>query len=571
MSADTMLAPARGRLTLGARLRSMPLGLLALCAVLAVLTATPLVVTVVRSFLAPDGSFSLDGYRNVLLTSFESLQNTFVLGLGKTVLAVVIATVLAWLVVRTDLPGRRALELLIIVPFFIPQLISAMAWTLLGSERTGLINTAWREMTGLPDALVNINSMGGIIWHLMQYAVPFIFLLVTAGMRRMSNVYEEAARMCGASRWRTIFTISLPLLLPILSSAFLLSVIAGFEAFESPLILGQPVGIEVVTTEMYNSLYGRNIADSQTASAFAVVLVAAMSLLVLWQFRLLRGRSFATLSGKGSTPRRLSLGRWRWAAFAGVALWVVVTVVLPIGAIAYGTIVPFFGVYSTAFTFDHWETVLGDTAFFESLLRSLGIGLVSGSITVLLGLAIAYVSLRSQSRLKNAAAFLAWLPWLMPGIVLAVGLLWMFVSMPEAISLYQTLGAVVVAYIVIGLPLTTRLVHGGLSAVSVELEESARVHGASMLRALRTVVVPLIWPSFVTAWILMVVLALRELSASVLLYPSGHPTLSVYMLDLWTSGSLEDVSVVSFVVLAIVLLLLSMRAFTGRKIDQTML
>ncbi|MFD2421414.1 ABC transporter permease [Amycolatopsis pigmentata] len=558
----------RGEALPARRRRSLPVGQALLCVVLLALGAYPLVWIGYKSFDAADGSgLNLDGYRNILQTSADVLVNTFVLAVGHTVIGGAIAVVLAWSVVRTDLPFKRTLELLIVLPFFLPGLVTAVAWLILGARKSGLINALWRELTGTQGSIVNITSIPGIMWVMVQAAVPFVFLLTAAAMRRMDATMEEASRMSGASRWMTFRRVTLPLLAPVLTSAMILSLIRGFENFDTPLVLGTPANIQVATTAMYDSIFSNILPDYQTASAFGVVLVLAMIPLILWQFRVLGRASFVTVSGKGYQPRIVRLRRLRWVAFAGVAIYAAITTILPIGCIAYGTVSPFLGFLNSALTLDHYRSVFGDSGFVSALLQSIYLGILSATLVMVLTFVVAYAIMHSRSRLRKVTEFLAWLPWLMPGIVLGLGFLWVFSSLPPIIAPNGTIWALVVAYVALGVPLGSRIVHSSLLQIGSDLEESARVHGASAIRTVRTILLPLIWPSFATGWILMFVTALRELSASVLLYPPSQPVLSVYMINLLTNGSLEQVSVVAMVMLALVAVLLFARTRVARSAD----
>lgn len=535
----------------------IPTGPVILIILLLFLTGLPLGWVVFKSFESPsNGALTFDGYRHVFDSSSTVLVNTFVVALGHTFFAALIAYPLAWLVTRTNAPYKRLLELLIVLPFFIPPLVSSMAWVILGNNRTGLINVAWRLATGSKDGLVNIYSLPGVTWGMMQYAVPFLFLLTCAGMRQMSRALEEASEIAGASKFKTSLRITLPLLTPILTSAVLMSVIHGFEDFESPLLLGTPANIHVVTTAMYDAIFSSPQVDYQTASAFGVILMLVMVPLIIAQFKLLSYKSFVTVGGKAESAGITRFGKARWPIFGVVSLYVLLTVAAPIGSLLYGTFVPFVGLFGKSFTLEHYRQVLNDSAFFASFQTSLKLGAITATITMSLALAIGYVALRGISRLRRIPEFLAWLPWLMPGIVLGVGMLWAYITLPSLVSPYGTAWALALAYVTLGIPLASRIGNGALVQVGRELEECARVHGASRLRAILTTVLPVIAVPIMIGWILLFSFALRELSASILLYSSGNIVLSVYMLQMWQHGNVEGVCVVSMFVLIVVMALL---------------
>ena len=205
--------------------------------------------------------------------------------------------------------------MLITLPFYIPPILTAMAWGMLGTPKGGLINLAWTGLTGRAEPLVNVYSYGGVVWHMMQYSTPFLFLLMVGAFKSMDPALEESSRISGASAWTTFRRVTLGLMLPVTTSAFLLSFIRGVESFESALIFGTPAGIEVITTEIYHLIHHTNRPDYPQATALALGIMVLMFGLVAWQWRLLGGRSFFTVTGKGYTPRVTRLGRWRWVTF----------------------------------------------------------------------------------------------------------------------------------------------------------------------------------------------------------------------------------------------------------------
>src|SRR5436190_1580593 len=424
----------------GALRRNVALGLLLL--LLLFLAAYPLAMLVYGSLHTTppgaEGTFTLDGYRAMLSrANGVVLLNTIVLSLVKTVLAMAIALFLAWIVARTDTPGRDTLEVLITLPFYIPPILTAMAWGMLATPKGGLINLAWSGLTGSREPLVNIYSYGGVVWHMMQYSTPFLFLLMVGAFKSMDPTLEESSRMSGASGWTTFRRVTLGLMLPVTTSAFILSFIRGVESFESALIFGTPAGIEVITTEIYHLIHHPNRPDYHQATALGVRIMVLMFGLVAWQWRLLGGRSFFTVTGKGYTPRVARLGRWRWATFAFCVLFVLITVALPIGQLAVGSFFKFFGFYrASMLTLEHYEAAWQNRLVWRALGNTLLLGLAGATATMLLGAVAAYVIVRTRFAVGRAVQVLTWLPWMMPGMVLGIGLLWAYALLPGPVHLY---------------------------------------------------------------------------------------------------------------------------------------
>ncbi len=360
--------------------------------------------------------------------------------------------------------------------------------------------------------------------------------------------------MSGASRWETFRRVTLVLMLPALTGAFLLSFIRGVESFESPLFFGTPAGIQVITTEIYHAINHRATPDYQYATALAFAIMGLMFLLVVWQWRILGGRSYHTVTGKGYAPGVTRLGRWRWATFALCIAFFVVTVVLPLGQLLAGSLFRFFGFYTLdALTLDHYRSVLDNRELWRALKNTLLLGLLGASATMVLGGMVAYVTTRTQWRGRRVIEVLAWLPWMMPGIVLGIGFLWAFAMLPGPVQVYGTIWALLLAYVALGTPVAVRVMSASYAQLSYDLEECSRVHGASWWQTLWRILVALSWPAFAVGWILTFFGIMRELSASILLYSVGSEVLSVVLLKMWASGKAEEVSVVGLFMVVLVL------------------
>ena len=557
--------PAAARLSGIARLLQATstgrvLGIALLALLLAFLSVYPLSMLLYGSLHSTPpgvaGTFNLDGYRDVLtLQSAVTLLNTVGISLAKTIPSLVLAVLLAWILARTDTPMRGTLEALVTLPFFIPPILTAMAWGMLGNPQVGLLNQVYQWITGSQYAPINVYSYGGVVWHMMQYSVPFLFLLIVDAFRAMDQSLEEAARMCGASRLRTFGTVTLQLMLPALTGATILSFIRGIENFESPLFFGTPAGIRVITTDIYDSINQRSPPEYQYATAISFVIMALLFLIVLLQWRILRGRSFQTVTGKGYSPAVMKLGKWRWVTFAFCVLFFVVTVVLPVGQLLIGSFFKFFGFYQRdMLTLDHYREVFGSSDFWRGFGNTMLLGFVGATLTMLLGGAVAYISVRTKWRGRHLIGVMAWLPWMMPGIVLGVGFLWGFALLPHAIPIYGTIWALLLAYISLGTPLSVRVMSSAYAQLSFDLEECSRVHGASWLQTMSRIVIALAWPSFAVGWVLVFFGIMRELSASVLLYSVGSEVLSVVLLKLWANGNAEQVSVIGLIMMVMVIL-----------------
>lgn len=501
------------------------------------------------------GAFNLDGY--VGLASAENLvvlANTVGISLIKTILSLALAVLLAWIVARTDTPGRGVLEVLITLPFFIPPILTATAWAMLGNAQVGTINLLWRWLAGTDSTLVDVFSYGGVIWHMMQYSTPFIFLFVVDAFRAMDPALEESSRMSGATRWQTFWRITLALMLPVTTSAFILSFIRGMESFESAVFFGTPVGINVITTQIYQSITQRAQPDYQSATALGFAAMALMFLLLVLQNCLLRGRSFATVTGKGYSPNVMRLGFMRWVTFAVCIAFFALTVALPIGQLLLSSFFQFFGFYQLdMLTLDHYRNVWQNREFWSAFANTMLLGVVGATATMALGGIVAYVTTRTRWRGRRLIDVLAWLPWMMPGMVLGIGFLWGFATLPHAIPIYGTLWALLLAYVALGTPVAVRVASSAYQQIATDIEECSRVHGAGWWQTLWRILVALAWPAFAVGWVLIFFGIMRELSASILLYAPDTEVLSVVMLKMWTGGKPEEVSVIGLLMVVMVL------------------
>lgn len=527
---------------------------------LAFITVYPLSMLIYGSLSSgspgQEGTLNLDGYARVFSAeNFVVIWNTMLLSLAKVIPSIIVAVFLAWIVARTDTPMRGTLEVLITLPFFIPPILTAMAWSMLGNPQTGPINTLWRDLTGSTEPLINVYSFGGVVWHMAQYSVSFIFLFVVEAFRRMDPSLEEASRMCGASRWRTIRSITLRLMFPVIATCFVLSFVRGMESLESPLFFGTPAGIRVVATDIYNSINQDFTPDYQFATALSIVVMAMMFLVVIAQRTITSRRRYETVAGKGFRPAVMKLGGWRWVTFGLCVLFFAITVLLPVGQLLVGSFYRYIGFYkSDMLTLEHYRSVFSDRAIWSAIRNTMLLGLTAATATMFLGAIVAYISIRTRWKGRRLIDFMAWLPWMMPGIVLGVGFLWAFAYLPGPIQIYGTLWALFLAYVAICTPLSVNSMSSAYVQLSRDLEECSRVHGASFAQTLLRILIALAWPSFAIGWVLCFFVVMRELSASVLLYSVGTEVLPVEMLKLWSNGRAEEVCVLGMMMMVLVVI-----------------
>lgn len=526
---------------------------------LCVLIVYPAVILLDQSVRTDEGALSLAWYVQAYtsLRSYEAILNTLVISAGTSLAAVVAGTFLAWAVVRTDMPGRRLVELAAVVPFVSTPLVGALAWILLASPQTGLINQAWRFFGG-GGVLVNAYSLAAIIFVQALYEAPLVFLLVSGALRSINPALEEASLSAGAGVFRTTAKVTLPLVLPAILAGGLLVFILAAEQFAVPAVLGTPAKIRVLTTSIFEAQSVYPPRDGLAAALSVTLLVIALGGLWLHK-RLLGVRSYATVGGKGRMPRRIGLGRYRVPVLAVCLAYLTCAVVLPIATIFVSSIRTIW----TAdfrweqFTLANYHRVLFDyPAAQRAIVNSLLIASVGATVTIILCAFIAVLTQRVRLPGSKLLDALTMIPMGFPGIVLAVGLLHAWITPPFV--LYGTIWILFVAYMTRYLPLGVRAVSATLKQIHPELEECSLAAGASWFTTFRRVTLPLLKPGLAAGWALLFVAFTRELSASILLYSPKLEVLSVVIYDMYQEGGFRALSALTMLQIVIAMLVLAL-------------
>jgi iron(III) transport system permease protein len=498
------------------------------------------------------GAFTLDNYIKAYtdVDTYRILLTTAVLIGTKTIFAVGLATTLAWIVTRTDTPFRGLLELLITLPFFIPGLLEAIAWIELLSPNAGTLNVWLKSTLGLQQSPLNIYSLGGMVWVMALGSTSFIFLLVVNALRNMDASLEESARTSGAGAVRTALTVTLPLMAPIILSAGMLSFIRAMDSFEVPVLLGLPAKVFVFSNRIYAAVQYDYPVNYGLATALGVSFFALMIGLIYLQNRLLHGRSYSIVTGKGYKPRVVRLGRFRYVTFGFCILFFGVATALPLSQVIIGSFLKVFGLPRwDLFTFDNYLAILSDATLWRGLINTFIVCGLAAAITVLLTTMVAYVNTRTLFVGRRALDVISWLPWAIPGIVAGLGMLWAYITLP--FPLYGTLMLLVIVLVTTGLPLGVRLMSGVMVQLGRELEESSRVHGASWQYTFRHIVAPLLKPALAGAFLLLFVGFSRAVSATILFVGPGTELLAVTLFSYSQAGRFAIVSALAIVLMTI--------------------
>lgn len=533
-------------------------GLLPLIVVCTFLFVLPIVMLVIGAFRnAPPGipamwSFEAFGRAYADGETYRTLRNSVVLSGSATVLATVISLTLTFLVARTTTPLRRLVTPAAVLIVALPPLFYAISVGMLGNPRIGTVNVAFQQLTGSDIVVFNANSWGGLLLVSCIKGAAVSYLLLLGPFRALDRSLEEAAQVAGAGRLRTLLGIDLPVLAPAIIGVVILNFVIGLESFDVPLFLGTPVGIDVFATRIYSLIYDRSPEDYAGASALALLLVVLVVILVIVQNRVLGRRTFTTVTGKGYRTEPWDIGGWRWLGTAFIVLFLLVAIVAPLVQLVLGSLQPFFG-GGGAYSLANYEELLDTPSTVVALRSTFLVAFLGGLLAMVLALCIAYAVTHSESRLRRLLDIMTWLPWAVPGVVLALGVSWAFVSLPGLRQLYGTIWIVLVGLVVTAIPIAMRSVQPALMQINRELEEAGRTSGGSPLRVFGGIVLPLIAPSFLAGWFVVAIVVSGNLAIPILLSSQANATVPLVVYELYTSGETSRAAALFVIVLGALL------------------
>lgn len=485
-------------------------------------------------------------------TFLSPFLTTLGIAVGVALACCVIALPLAWLVARTDMPGRGGVRLLVMASFVTPPFLGAIAWEILAAPNSGLLNQWYQQLFGLGpyDNLFGIYSVTGLIFVMACYAFPYVFVLVANALERIPAELEDASSILGGGRWHTFRRISLPIVLPSLLAGALVAFLQAMTQFGAPAILALPAGFHVITTKIW-SLF-QFPPDLHLAAAASLPLLIPTGLLLRGQAWLLHGRSYTVIGGKGGAAQRLPLGLWRWPALAFALGVLTLPVLLPYAALLKTALV------RTASEPLTWQSLTlqnvrfvftGFSATRLALTNSFILGVGAATAGTALALVAAFLTARRLVPAARLLGFLATAPSAIPGIVLGVGLFLAYTRPP--LVLYGTLLILLLAFVTIELPAAYQQLQSALRALHPELEDASRILGATRLKSLRQITAPLLTSSVISTWCFIFIGAIRELSATILLTTANTKLVSVIIYDLNESGELGAISVLGITLLVI--------------------
>jgi iron(III) transport system permease protein len=512
----------------------------------------------------PPEEYGFDNYTN-LPDDYRALANTLQVSCIATVLAVAFGFLQAWILTRTNIPGRQRLERLTELPYYMTPLIGALAWGVLLGPKTGLVNQAWRS-SGAPGDLFDIYSPWGIAWVMALFEGTVAFVMISAAMKSMDPSLEESSRVLGAGKLRTALRVTLPLVAPGVLSATIFVFAEMLGSFAAAFVLGIPGRFYVVTTVIWQATlsfppdYGR--AAAMGLSLFGVMLIT----LTIARF-VLRHGTYTTITGKAFRPRELDVGIMRWPLLAIAWGYIIVAVILPLGALLLTSFERFATVIlpQMHFTLANYETALQMGSVGPAFVNSLILGLSVATIGVVVIGVLAWIIYRSRMPGSGAAEYVIMFPQAVPRLVFGLGLLWAWINMP--IPIYGTLWLLALAYFTVFLPLGLRTIASVVLQVDPSLEECARVCGAGWGYQMRTVTMPLLRPGLVAAWLLIFIASVRELGVSIFLMGPNSKVIAPAIVNSWLSSSSELSAAMALIQTATVFIAVAIMFSLARRVS----
>jgi iron(III) transport system permease protein len=475
----------------------------------------------------------------------EGILNSLTLALGTCLLATSLGVSLAWINARTNSVGKRILEPLNLIPFYLSPLIGAVSWLFLTSPRMGLINKLFVGTFGFAQPPFNIYSMWGMIWVMGIFYTPYMYLFTIGSLQKMDPSLEDSARTTGASMIRTMMSITIPLATPSIMFGMLLTFITSAGLFSVPAVLGIPSRIETLPLLVFEAVEGEE-GDFNLASAIGMILFVLTISLIIFQRKYIAKRDFTTVTGKGFRPSLIDLGLWRWATFAYNLLYLTLSTILPLGVLFLVSIShTWYGYFDPSkITLANYQWVIFDFPLTsDAITNSLFLATVGSTVAVALSIVLSYVVVRTTGRGRAVLDFFVNLPVSVPGIVFAMGILVAYIKTP----IYGTIWILMLAYVTRFLPVSVRTTSAVFISISEELEQSSQMCGASWLRTLVRITWPLIKSGAIAAWLTLFMIFMRELNSSILLFSEGNEVMSIALFVLLEDSPLPHVAAYSIV------------------------
>ncbi|MQA19146.1 ABC transporter permease [Rugamonas rivuli] len=558
----------------------------------------PLLLIFYQSFLnapffMPAKELGLDAYRFIFEDPDFSVafKNAFLLAAGLTAIAVPLGGMLAFLMIRTDLPGRGFITPMLLVPIFVSPMVMGFGYVV-SMGPVGFYSLWAKDILGFIPW--NIYSFTSIVVIAGLTHVPHVYLYASSALKSLGSDVEEAARVTGASPLQVMFNVSLPMITPALAYAAVLVFFLGFEVFGLVLVLGDPEGHLVLATYLYKLTNKLGTPSYHLMAAVAVCLVmVTMPLVMIQRWLLKSANKFVSIKGKGARSKAMPLGKWKWLAFALIFAWLMFTIIMPMSGIVLRSFVQYWGEgvnLRDVLTLQHFREIMEQPALMRGILNTVLIGVIGGACAVICYCAIALAMHRKPDGITRFLDYSVLVPRAVPGLLAGLSFLWVFLFVPSWLdgmlkgmdngvalwlsenaipllrSVRSTIFALWLAYSVVWLAYGMRLISTALLQVGPELEEAARAVGASRSQVTRDVTVPLVKYGLLGAWLMVFLIFEREYSTGVYLLSPGTEVIGAMLVSLWATGSTDLVAALSFINISLVAIGLGVALRFGVKL-----
>ncbi len=484
--------------------------------------------------------------------TYEVLLNTLLFAVGTVTVALLFAVPLVWLLMRTDLPLKRTIYVLMTVGILIPVFLRTIAWILLLSPRIGLVNQWASQIFGLEEPLLSLYNIPGMAFIQGVSFVPGAFFMLSAAYRTMDPSLEEAAYTAGASKLRTFLKINIPITLPAIAAVMVYLFLTAIAVFEVPAIIGLPASIMVLSSMIFISVSPESgLPEYGLAGAYGAVMLLVGLVLAYFYTRLVRqGKKYTVITGRGYRPREIPLGPWKWPAMVFVMAYLSMEVFIPFLVLLWTSLLPYLQLPSAAalssITLDNYLTMFATTGALPFINTAiLMFGVPTGAM--ILSVLVSWVVIRTQVSFRGTLDTIAFLPHAVPSILLAIGLGYLALAYRNIFPVYGTVSIIMLAHIIAWTAYGTRTTNGVMIQVHRELEEAGKVAGASTARVLFRIVLPLVAAGVFNSWIWIGMLSYREVTMALTLNSRMNEVVSTVVFHYWVSGWIPEVAVLGVV------------------------
>ena len=496
-----------------------------------------------------------------------SLGNSLLIWTLTVAVSFPVGVSIAWLLARTKIPFSHTLEFLFWVSYMVPSLPTTIAWITLLDPDIGVINMALKHLLHLDQGPFNIFSVPGIIWaNLMGHGISIKVMLLTPAFRNMDATLEDAARVGGAGNLRTLFKVTLPLLISPMMTVFALQLLRVFQSFETEYLLGMPFGFFVYSTKIFTLIRNQipNYGEATVLASLTLLIIAIIIPLERW---ILVRRRYTTITGS-FRPGLIDLGKWNYVAFSLIALLLALLTLGPLAILVLGSFMQRIGYFVLGFTLDHWRFVLTDPVFVKALRTTLMLSVSAAVLSPLIFSVLAYTIVRTRLPGRGALDFMIWSAGAIPGILAGLGLLWVFIGTPGLNFLFGTIWALIIVTLLQGKTTGVNIMKGVLVQVGADMEEAARVSGAGWLRTYVMIWLPLLTPSLILLAVMNFVSAAGATSSIILLASRDTMTLSLMALELSSVAvsNREAASIISIFIITLTVSGALLVRYFGRRL-----